>query len=105
MYLTRTYTGGAADHDPRQITWAVFHCDVCNKNEEVNVTRILDTFQFNAPRKCPHCKCLGKNDRAITLKREIETLTASRANIDIMIEQLTEQLNSLTSTEVSNNAS
>lgn len=100
MYHTRTYKSGGADYDPRQLTWAVFHCDACGKDEEVNITSRIGTFQFNVSRKCPHCKSFGKDDRIIALRKEIDTLTSSKANIDVMIEQLTEQLSSLTSSEV-----
>jgi len=98
MVYTRTYKGGGADHDPRQKTWAEFHCDVCGENEDVDITGRAHTFQFNIPRMCPHCHSLGKDDRLTSLKKEIESLTATRENIDVMIEQLTSQIEALSET-------
>lgn len=95
MYHVRTYKGGAASYDPRQITWAVFQCDACGKKEEVNITGREHTFQFHVPRRCPHCKSFGKDDRIISVRKEIENLTATRNNIDVTIEKLTAELESL----------
>lgn len=100
MYHIRTYKGGAPDHDPRQITWAVFHCDVCGEDTEINISGRQHTFQFHVARKCPHCDSFGKEDKIISLKKEIEELTQNRASIDVEIERLENQLESLTSTEV-----
>lgn len=94
-YHTRTYNSGGAHYDPRQLTWAVFHCDVCGKDEEVNITGRTGTFLYNAPRKCPHCQSFGKQDKIIALRKEIDTLTSTKGNIEVMIEQLTEQLEML----------
>lgn len=95
MYHVRTYKGGAASYDPRQITWAVFHCDVCGEKEEMNITGRESTFQFHVARRCPHCKSIGKDDRIILVRKEIEKLTETRNTIDVTIEKLTAELESL----------
>jgi hypothetical protein len=100
MYHTRTFKGGAADHDPRQLTWAVFHCDVCGEDNEINITGRQGTFQFHVARKCPHCNSFGKEDKIISLKKEIEKLTENKTSIGVEIERLEKELKSLTSTEV-----
>jgi hypothetical protein len=96
MHFIRTFKGGGADYDFRQKTWAVFHCDVCGEDEEVDITGRQGTFLFNVPRRCPHCKSIGKDDYIISLKKEIETLTSTKNNIKITIEQLTNKLAALT---------
>jgi predicted RNA-binding Zn-ribbon protein involved in translation (DUF1610 family) len=99
MHHVRTFSGGAAIHDPRRKTYAVFHCDVCGEDEEVDITGRQDTFQFNTPRLCPHCKSMGKDDEVVSIKKEIEELTRTKNNIDIQLEQLTTKLEELTTTE------
>lgn len=94
-YHTRTYKGGGADHDPRQKTWAEFHCDVCGENEDVDITGRQNSFRFNQVRLCPHCKSHGKEDRAKSIRKEIEELTATRNNIDVSIDELTAELEQL----------
>lgn len=96
----RTYSGGAALHDVRRKTYAVFHCDVCGEDEDVDITGRQDNFQFHIPRRCPHCKNLGKEDHVLSLKKEIEQLSISRTNIDVAIERLTRQLEQLSEEKV-----
>jgi phage FluMu protein Com len=92
MYHIKTYKGGAGDHDPRQLTWAVFHCDACGHNEDINITGRVQTFQFHVPQKCPKCKSFGKMDRIVGIRKEIEQLTSTQNNILVTIEQLTKEL-------------
>lgn len=102
MYHVKTFKGGGANHDPRQKTWAEFKCDVCGHEEHVDITGRTGTFQFNVSRLCPKCNCHGKNDRLIAIKKEIEELTSTKDNIEVTINELTEELEKLseTSTEV-----
>lgn len=97
-YHVRTYKGGGADYDPRQQTYAEFHCDACGKNEDVVITGREHNFRFNDTRLCPHCNSHGKNDRCITIKKQIEELTSSKDNIEITIEELTRELDTLKET-------
>jgi len=99
--FVREYLGGAADHDVRQKRYAEFHCEVCGANEDVDITGRRQTFQFNAPRKCPKCKSLGKNDRVNSIKKQIEMLTEDKSNIEVTIQRLTQELSELSSSELS----
>jgi hypothetical protein len=47
MIFVRTYKGGGADHDPRQKTWAEFHCDVCGENEDVDIQYTEDVSSLS----------------------------------------------------------
>ena len=99
-YFVRQYKSGGADHDPRQKYWAVFHCDVCGDDEDVDITGRQHTFQFNASRLCPKCLCHGKNDRLIAIKKEIEELTSTKDNIEVTIEKLIAELEQLSEKEL-----
>jgi hypothetical protein len=92
MYHVRTYKSGAGDRDPRQLTWAVFHCEACGHREDINITGRVTTFQFHVAQKCPHCKSFGKSDRIMGIKKQIEQLTTTQNNITVTIEQLTQEL-------------
>jgi hypothetical protein len=94
MYYVRQYKAGMS-YDPRSKVWAVFHCDICGQDHEVDISRVTDTFQPEATRLCPVCKCHGKNDYVIALKKEIEVLSTTRNSIDVQIEQLTGKLEEL----------
>lgn len=99
MYFVRKYKAGP-DYDPRQKHWAVFHCDVCGEDEDVDITGRTGTFRFNASRLCPFCKCHGKEDKIIALRKEIEELSATKDNIAVTIEKLTVELEQLSEKEI-----
>jgi len=100
MYHLRTYKGGAGDHDPRQLTWAVFKCDACGHKEDINITGRVTTFQFHVPQKCPQCKSFGRDDYIIGVRKKIELLTTTRDTISIEIENLFKELDVLSGSSV-----
>jgi len=94
MYFVRTYKSGGADHDPRQKTWAEFHCSICGNDHNIDVTSTYKTFDFQRERVCPHCKQLNSEDRKKNIQAEIDKLTEDKRKIDIKIKQLIKELES-----------
>lgn len=99
MHFVRTYKGGGANYDPRQKHYAVYHCEVCGSDEDVDITGRAHQVQFDKPRRCPKCKMIDKNDRIFSVRKEIERLTATQDDISVQIEQLTTELSELTTSE------
>jgi len=97
MYYVRKYKSGAGDHDPRQIYWAVFHCDVCGEDSDINVTSTIQTFDFGRVRKCPSCKSVGKGDYLRNLKVKKEELFDKRITLQIEIDRVCAEIEELES--------
>lgn len=92
MKFVRTYIGGAPEYDPRHKKWAVYHCDVCGEDTDIDVTRVMNTFDFNRSRKCPECSHTDIENKKESIKKQIEKLTEEKCNIEIRIEQLIQEL-------------
>jgi len=99
MYFVRTYKSGGEDWDPRQKIWAEFHCALCDEDSDIDVTRVMDTFQFDRERKCPHCGCLDADDREKNLKAQLEKLTHDKSKIEVEIEKIERELNDCTTNQ------
>jgi DNA-directed RNA polymerase subunit RPC12/RpoP len=103
MYYVRTFKSGAGDYDPRQRIWAVYKCALCDKETEIDITRVERSFQFRE-RVCPHCGQLNAEDKVINLKAQINKLTVDKSRIEVEIGRLERELNECKTT-LSNNHS
>ena len=77
-YYVRTVFAGAGDYDPRARKYAIYHCDICDKNSDFTMTANFQTIE----RKCSHCGAIGVNDRIITLKKDREDILKKIADIN-----------------------
>jgi len=103
MYFVRLFGSGVdtTSMDPRDKIWAEFHCSLCGKDSEIDVTRVSKTFQYDVERRCPHCKQLNSGDRMRDLKAQLDKLTADKNRIDIEIEKIEREMNTFKNSEVS----
>ena len=101
MFFQRKYKNGCADYDPRQIIWAEFHCALCGKDTDINITRVTETFQFDRERRCPHCGHIDSADREKNLNAQLEKLTFDKSKIEVQIDKLERELNEI-GTETTN---
>jgi len=101
MYYVRRYTAGGMDYDPRQKHWAVYHCDNCGEDVDIDITRHFETYDLSTPKKCPHCKCLDPEDHEKNLKSKIKDLTLKKNRIQIEIDQIIRELDELASKQKS----
>lgn len=96
MHFVRTFGSGLTHaYDPRNKIWAEFHCSLCGKNSEIDVTRVMNTFQFDRERRCPHCKHISSEDKAINLRAQLDKLTVDKSRIEVEIEKIERELNEL----------
>jgi hypothetical protein len=97
MYFVKTYKSGGEDYDPRQRTWALFKCGLCNKDNVIDITRIKDTFDFSCERRCEKCGMINSEDKILNMKAQLNKLTVEKSRIQIQIEQIERELNEATS--------
>lgn len=99
MKFVRLYGSGLDKNrrDVRDKIWAEFHCSLCGKNHDIDVTNTMNTFQFDRERKCPSCGNIDINDKENNLKLSIEKLTQEKSRIEIQIQQLINELNNINS--------
>jgi len=95
MYFVRMYKNGCGNYDPRQRTWAVYHCSVCGEDTDIDVTRVMSTFQFDRDRKCPYCGCVSPDDKEKNLKAQLNKLTTQKSRIQIEIDKIERELNEI----------
>lgn len=102
MYFVKLFGSGLDKNrrDPRDKVWAEFHCSLCGKNTDIHVTRVLDTFDFKRERRCSHCGQISSEDAKINLKAQIDKLTIDKSRIEVEIEKLTSELESLEDSSV-----
>lgn len=100
-YYVRTYKSGAGDYDPRQITWAQYHCADCNQKTDVRIPDVR-TFRYtDVP--CEHCGSVKAGDRYAALSAERNRLQNEVALRLTRIAEI-DALLSKTSTPVVSNA-
>lgn len=94
MYFTRLFGSGlnSNSYDPRDKVWAEFHCSLCGKDSEIDVTGKQKTFQFDVERRCPKCKQINVDDKALNIKAQIDKLVSDKSRIEIEIEKLINEL-------------
>jgi len=97
MYFTRLFGAGLDKnrHDPRDKIWAEFHCSLCGEDSEIDVTRVMNNFQFDKERKCPKCGLISSEDRILNLKSQLDKLTSDKSRIEIEIDKIERELNEL----------
>lgn len=97
MYFVKLFGSGLDKNrrDPRDKVFAEFHCSLCGKNSDIHVTRVLDTFDFKRERRCPHCKQISSEDKAINLRAQLDKLTVDKSRIEVEIEKIERELNEL----------
>lgn len=93
MYYVRKYKSGGGDYDPRQRIWAVFHCAACDTDNDIDITRVLQTFQFDRDRKCPQCGCVCPEDKTKNLQAQLNKLLSDKSKIEIEIDKIERELN------------
>lgn len=79
--------------DPRDKIWAEFKCDLCNESTDIDITNVIQTFQFHVERRCPNCKQINVEDRKQNLQHQIDKLTQDKSKIEIEIQTLIDELN------------
>ena len=96
MHFVRLFGGGLDKNraDPRDKVWAEYHCSLCGQDSEIDVTRVVDTYQYDVERRCPHCKQINSEDKIQSLKAQLDKLTADKNRIDIEIERVEREMNS-----------
>lgn len=94
MKFIQTFTSGGADHDPRQITNARFHCDNCDSPVIINITHEKYTFDPTKQRKCTECGQYSKKAYIENIKNEVERLVKKLESKDAndIIEKLKETI-------------
>ena len=67
MHFIKLFGSGvdAKDRDVRNKIWAEYHCSLCGEDSDIDVTRVMETFDFTRERKCPYCKLVSAEDKAI----------------------------------------
>lgn len=81
--------------DVRDKIWALFHCNICGKTHDIDVTNTINTFQFERERKCPHCGLVDEKDKEANLKSQLDKLTADKTRIEIELEKIERELSEL----------
>lgn len=92
MYYKRRYKNGMADWDVRQKEFAVFYCDACKKEIDIDIT-YNSKFDFSQQRKCPRCNSYGKEDKINKLKVKLKLRKDEMKNIKSEIEEIIKELN------------
>jgi len=75
-----------------------WECSNCEYDELDNVGFIKPVaidLMIGREKLCPKCKSMGKDDHQKQLLLRIDTLTEQRSNIDVEIESLTAELESV----------
>lgn len=97
MYFVRKFGSGLnkRSSDARDKIWAEFHCSLCGEDTDIDVTRVMETFDFGVERRCSHCGMINSADREANLRAQRDKLTADKSRIEVEIERVERELNEL----------
>jgi len=88
--------------DPRDVrtpAWYIYKCDVCEEETEFRYVSGFDTTRI---RKCPHCKSFGTQDKLISLKTQITTLTQQKTELEMEIDRLCKEVEQVQTSAIDN---
>jgi DNA-directed RNA polymerase subunit RPC12/RpoP len=104
MFYVKLFGSGLdqSHRDPRNKIWAEYKCALCGKTSDIDVTRVMDTFDFDRDRRCTHCGQIDIVDKKINLKSQLEKLTVEKSRIEIQIERVIRELNEIVNISVTN---
>jgi hypothetical protein len=96
MYFVKTFKAGGSDYDPRQKIWATYHCSLCNKDSYIDITRVIQSYDYSEERRCTHCHAINSEDKFINLKAQLDKLTTEKSRLQIEIDKIERELNEAT---------
>lgn len=87
-HFVKIVKAGAAAHDPRSWTYAIYKCDVCGRESEFTVKGDFQTRERN----CKHCGCMDAGDHIKTLQVERENILKQIADLNVKLMMIESEL-------------
>ena len=92
MTFVREFQSGFGN-DPRNIWYAVYHCDACDNTEWIRMG-MQSTFD-RRPRRCPKCGSMGVEDLRKSLQAKRVELEARELQVRREIEKVIQEIQQL----------